>query len=305
MNLCQFAVRATALAICVLFANSCSAPAPDLANTGVSSPSGAQESSWELPTDSFVMTEVEVAVSELAEDYLVQDCMAEQGQTWQVTHVSESELAAPARSPGGLRIFDEEIAATLGYRFPPVFPAQVTAERQRLNSVELTATQEAAFAACLAAARDQLGSLTAVNLSNSIAVRTAGSWESAAADDAVTQAAERWRGCMKPEGIPDLPDAPYSADSGMPTPSMMASWGGADYDTSTSPTAAEIAVASADAACRTSSGYAHAFYQAVWKHESLLLHDDPTLADDGRRAREVYDTLLADSRAILAAHGGA
>ena len=299
-------LRSAVLLISVVALGACSRGG-DAPEVSASPPTAEQEARWALPMDSYVMNQIEVAVYGQAEDYLVKDCMATQGQSWDMAAFSESQLSAPVQSPSGLRIFDEKIAQTYGYTFPPVYPADVAAERTRLNRVTLTDAQQAAFKSCLQEARDRLGPMSAQDLSNQMSMRLQDIWTQATSDGAVATAAEQWRSCMAPQGIPDLPDAPYGHDAGMPTASQFASWGisPADSASGAAPSAAEIAAAMADAACRTSSGYTDALYQAEWRLQVKALHDDASLADDGQRARQTYDKVLADCRAVIAAHGGA
>ncbi len=294
------------LAALVLATGACSAGSPD-GGSDLPTPSAEQEARWALPLDDFVLSPVESAVLNQAEQYVSKDCMEAQGQPWQVVAVSEAQLSLPARSPSGIRIFNEQVASAYGYQFPSIYPPDIAAARAQLNSQKLTATQQSVFDGCVTKAQDQLGVLDATQLSNDIVGRDGDAWDGAIADPSVKKAAEQWRSCMAPQGIPDLPDAPYGTDGGMPTASQAAAWGQGATDSASQATAsaAEIAAAQADAACRTSSGYTHALYQAMWRLEAKALKDDPSLADDGQRARQTYDKALTDSRAVLAAHGGA
>lgn len=98
----------------------------------------------------------------------------------------------------------------------------------------------------------------------------------------IREKAKEWKACMQPVGIPDLPDSPYD----MPPPSKEKAWhpengaeengGGKPIDEkgNTMPKEADItesqlsdeekAIATKDAQCRESSGWARAVYDTRW-----------------------------------------
>jgi hypothetical protein len=109
----------------------------------------------------------------------------------------------------------------------------------------------------------------------------------------LSAAAASWRECMAPLGISDLPDRPWDAGStgGLPE-SLRDKWG---WRPTGKPSADEIATASADAACRASSGWTDTLYQQEWDTHQAFVDAHraelaPVLADhqaEAARAREI------------------
>ena len=108
----------------------------------------------------------------------------------------------------------------------------------------------------------------------------------------LSAAAASWRECMAPLGISDLPDRPWDAGSmGLPE-SLRDKWG---WRPTGKPSADEIATASADAACRASSGWTDTLYQQEWDTRQAFVDAHraelaPVLAEhqaEAARAREI------------------
>ncbi|WP_143180840.1 hypothetical protein [Buchananella hordeovulneris] len=100
-------------------------------------------------------------------------------------------------------------------------------------------------------------------------------------------AADRWRQCMAPLGIPDLPAEPWlpAMRHRMP-PSLLTRW---NWQPGGQPSADEIEVATHDANCRETSGWQAALYDAEWElHTNFITQHGhelaPRLAD--LKARE-------------------
>ena len=89
-------------------------------------------------------------------------------------------------------------------------------------------------------------------------------YDAALQDPAVLKAGKRWHECMRPQGVADLPPDPR----GMPSPSVTKRFA-LDVITEESilqgpkVSAEEIALATADAECQESSGYAQKLYDAL------------------------------------------
>lgn len=81
-------------------------------------------------------------------------------------------------------------------------------------------------------------------------------------DPEVLAAAQRWRECMAPQGIVDLPDFPWD---GYPPVSLMQRW--PDWHSGGDPFPEEIEVATFDAQCRESSGWMSTLYETQWRVE--------------------------------------
>ena len=91
---------------------------------------------------------------------------------------------------------------------------------------------------------------------------------------AVRAAAQRWRKCMAPQGITDLPEEPQMAQS-VATKFGLGQPDGDDTATDTNVSAEEIKLAVADAKCREQSGYEQLVYDLQWVGQEQILARDP------------------------------
>ena len=90
----------------------------------------------------------------------------------------------------------------------------------------------------------------------------------------VRAAAQRWRKCMAPQGIADLPEEPQMAQS-VATKFGLGQPDGDDTATDTNVSAEEIKLAVADAKCREQSGYEQLVYDLQWVGQEQILARDP------------------------------
>lgn len=90
----------------------------------------------------------------------------------------------------------------------------------------------------------------------------------------VRAAAQRWRKCMAPQGIADLPEEPQMAQS-VATKFGLGQPDGYDTATDTNVSAEEIKLAVADAKCREQSGYEQLVYDLQWVGQEQILARDP------------------------------
>ncbi len=87
---------------------------------------------------------------------------------------------------------------------------------------------------------------------------------------ALPGAVAAWRECMAPLGIVDLPNEPFEIGmAGLPD-SLRAQWA---WSPAGAPSEDEIRVASFDAACRRSSGWFDALYEAEWDLRAQFVAD--------------------------------
>lgn len=90
-------------------------------------------------------------------------------------------------------------------------------------------------------------------------------------------AASQWRTCMAPQGIVDLPQEPWrSTSTGALPESLVTRF---DYRPTGEASADEIAVATADAQCRESSGWTDLLYEATWDQEAAFVAAHQTEVD--------------------------
>ena len=114
----------------------------------------------------------------------------------------------------------------------------------------------------------------------------------------LSAAAASWRECMAPLGISDLPDQPWDAASMQLPKSLQNKW---SWEPTGTPSADEIATASADAACRASSGWTDTLYQQEW---DILQSFVDTHRSELEPILTKYQILDARAREIIA-RGGA
>jgi hypothetical protein len=162
------------------------------------------------------------------------------------------------------------------------------------------AEQGEQFFACLDEARKELPT-EAMRIDNALSGLGVRSGIDATRDPAVVAAAERWVACMQPLGFTDLPSSPYGEDGGMPTVSMAASFGeiydGKTNEQTPEQEAEEIRLATFDAECRESSGYAQALYDAEWERQTTVVAENEdalaTFLEEKaayeKQAREILD----------------
>ena len=128
-------------------------------------------------------------------------------------------------------------------------------------------------------------------------------YDAALQDPAVLKAGKRWHECMRPQGVADLPPDPR----GMPSPSVTKRFA-LDVITEESilqgpkVSAEEIALATADAECQESSGYAQKLYDAEWKrHVTAIEENSDTLKSIKKQIADYHAKVLK----VIAEHAPA
>jgi hypothetical protein len=230
---------------------------------------------YSLPIDQFGRVDSDLTAYALGT--LVKPCMAQAGFTW--------PLPGPP-SPGGKhtadfnaagrRLFDVAIATRFGYHLDPrdaPDPAAIALNQRKLTSAErsrLRGCQRTAFRKL--PPDNQISELTA-SLGSA-------AYETAKNDDGVHRAATKWRECLKPQGISDLPELPTM----MPSESLAREFGFSDGPAIGMAGPKEIRIAVADAKCRLSSGYTKQFYGVEFDKELSIVDDSRNQLEAARRA---------------------
>ncbi len=220
---------------------------------------------WVMPLDEFKW--VGVSRSNYAELVLIRPCMLDAGLPFDLPPWEERERSE-SFNDFLFKVNNEELSAKWGYRLAPSEPSQYATEWEQLDS-GLTALPEADYAifvGCREAARKELPIMDDVN--NYAASLQVAAYEEALETDSVKGAIESWQECMALLGVPDLPGSPDE----MPSPSQTAAFA---LDDPASPvTQEERDAAVADSACRRSSGYRDAMYDASWDAQVVLLEEN-------------------------------
>ena len=292
-------------------------PGGQVASTGSSAAGGVgaevtkDQSHWTLPTDPYYGGQISALTSQ-AEETVVKNCMVKAGfSDYRVRMDASAPAPANLAGDGISVLFNETTAKQFGYRRAP--------DPRDLLEVETEASGGDLFNGKSNEFFDQLDICNlegqAVVAGVSVDEFKASHQESAGSADAVQEnpasigsqlnrlavdlnspelsaAAASWRECMAPLGISDLPDRPWDAGSmGLPE-SLRDKWG---WRPTGKPSADEIATASADAACRASSGWTDTLYQQEWDTRQAFVDAHraelaPVLAEHqakAARAREI------------------
>ncbi|MCR1983147.1 hypothetical protein NSA53_12965 [Cellulosimicrobium cellulans] len=233
-----------------------------------------------------------------AEHVLVEACMRGSGFDYRRPPI---DIAARSESLsiGGRNLFNVVVAAKWGYSGAPDPNGEI------IRAAEAAATawtpeEDAQYLTCLDGAREEFPP-SGMRINNALSGFGLSAWTGAVMEPKVVAAAERWVGCVRSLGFTDLPSSPYSEDGGMPTESMADAYGeiadGRMNEQTPEQEAEEIRLATFDAECRESSGYAQALYDAEWDRQMTVVEENEdalaTLLEEKtafeKQAREILD----------------
>jgi hypothetical protein len=234
-----------------------------------------------------------VVLSDYAENLLVQPCMKNAGFAWPVPAVDPNAPPSATLNDAGRRLFNVDVAARFGYHRAPSNQPNA-GQIGELNTRSLAARESASLKRCSGQARRRLPRPNA----RLVFSLSSAAYEAAQADAGVIKRATKWHACMAPRGVSDLPAAPTE----MPSPSLGRRFGldAGPGGRSSGPTPDEIGLATADARCRESSGYAQAFYAAERDRQLKLIG---TNQDALSRVKDVYSQHASQVRAVIARSG--
>lgn len=249
---------------------------------------------WVMPLDAYFVSEVDLKKEAYLHALYSQECLSDQGFHHEVPAL---EFAA-SESTVVRNWFDETVASEFGYHSPisssPSDEAWVEYTQRPISDDELAVLDQ-----CV---HDVVDNPDVPKWTPKL-LNYAGTFGSAAItgaseDPQVAAAAERWRTCMKPIGIEDLPSSP----NGMPTDSMRQRYGWADTAADSAPplTPDEIADAVEDAKCQESSGYSESIYDAEWERQVSLLEENyESFVSVGEDIKEVRQE-ISERMALMA-----
>jgi hypothetical protein len=286
-------VRAAALVATVLVALSgCSFLAADTSAAKPTLPEKNLEA-WVLPLDQYTVTDTVLSEGQYAENLLIQPCMEKAGFSWNVPARDPAAGQGPSWNAAGRRLFTADLAKKWGYHLAPAITS-IAESTFATEANHIDAQEQAVFNDCLAEARKKLPStMPFLNAASGLGV--AGSAD-AANEPEVRSAAGKWRACMLPLGISDLPTSPQE----MPSASLASEFGLAGQDQPESvPTAREREVAVADLNCRTTSGYRQLSYDAEWERQLPVLQKN---ADELNRIASAIADYEHAALAVIASH---
>jgi hypothetical protein len=237
--------------------------------------------SFTTPLDSYVVSAID---NEYARNIVYVQCMATHGYSMPLEN-PHNFLAPANNSEGGVE-FTVSLAQHYGYHTGPVRGGP-----SMPLGTSLTGNKAKASIGCGKTAQQKIGE--DIQLDNWVRGLASGADDATLADPVYKAAVARWRRCMLPLGLPDLPSDPNQ----MPSPSQHRRFftGG---DVATSPT--EIRQAVFDARCRETSGYAVTYYRTEIKHQWALM--DQNVVKLGQ-ALDAKNRATANIRRILQQHG--
>lgn len=271
-------------AVATLVACDTEAPTPTAA------PAGRDVERWVLPLDEYMPPSP--ANYDYARNLLVQACLKEEGIEYAVAPVDITADGPETANRYGRRLFDEELARRYGYHPAPTdrFDRELA---QRVADQRFPADVQALVDQCRQESYAELPQAP-VSLAESLA------FSLNVADEPELEAAiGRWQVCMSAAGYPDVATSPMD----MPPPTLAESWGLNSRNPSVQdPSAEELAMAQADAACRSESGYSSRLYDAEWDRAFELARQHQVELDAEKAASaEMAETI----RQIVARLGDA
>lgn len=231
---------------------------------------------WVMPTDSYLPNEETAETVEYAHLLMDTECLTEAGYP----------LSPPFRDPStswesetwntvGTRLFTKAIASKYGYHLAPSAEANET-QWDAFYQTPLSDSAKGALATCRESRDVQIPDILGTR--NQLVMLLTAAEEEARQAEEVVEAASKWRQCMAPLGVADLPERP----SGLPTDSQRSDFDLNDGDLTAAPSATEIAQATFDAECRDTSGYGRALYNATFDANAKVLEENLSAFENSR-----------------------
>jgi hypothetical protein len=231
------------------------------------------QAKWTMPTDPYYGSEL----NSLQQHFLsiaTDRCMRDNGypdfgESWD----SNAPLPETLAGDGISQIFNEDLAAKYGYHEAPdaryLIRDEIIASGDNGLHEDETPEFNAQWEKCRGNAQSKLEEVTkredlrefeSSNSDSAIGTQLNRMGADHSVEPLVSKAGA-WRECMEPLGIVDLPMSPWETSGRLPE-SLYSRW---NWDSWGTPSADEISVASHDAACRRSSGWFDALYEAEWR----------------------------------------
>lgn len=247
---------------------------------------------WAMPLDRYVI--VSFGKRDYAEDLLVAKCLSGRGIDWPVPWQDVDQYRGDAQSQTP-RPLSGAAASERGYHGQAEDEFSTYLWHRFVAASALPKSQQATEDACLAQVRATRLSTAAVSGRNQVAstraVELAGlAYTRALRDPRVTDAAARWRSCLAPAAAEARVGALPADPSGMPSIGVRQLFG-TDV-ASGRVTSAEKRLATADAACQTSSGYRRALYTAEYRLQSRVTADDARILAAATADQPAFDRRL-------------
>ena len=242
---------------------------------------------WVNPLDSYVP--MKSVASDYAEVLLNAKCMTAAGYDWQVPWRDLKGDNGPSWNSVDRRLFNVSLASKYGYHDGPPERSSTNPEWEAFAHKKISPAEDAALTRCIEHDRKRLPTLDGATANLAMGYIGA-AIDNAIQDGGVLTAMKKWKACMTPVGIVDLPDSPLR----MPTESIRTRFGIDLSESASTGTASaeEITIAVADAACQDSSGFSKAFYNAEWDASVVLYKENADALAVAREAIEQHDAAV-------------
>ena len=269
----QVAKRVTAVAVALVVAGVVVAGLPSTRPWALPDTPDRDRASWSMPLDQYVG--VGAIASGYAQELMIERCRTDEGGDGSTVPWRDVAAATTSAERQPVRAFDLADARERGYHVLPTADAGEDAWRAFVLR-PVSAAESIARDRCLDRLYSEHPELLSGDLGtgtgtvSDIAIRLSdAAFRDARDDDAVLDTVPACLECLQPVAAAgwELPPTP----AGMPTDAMAGAF--ASSDPTTPVTEAELDVATADAACRESSGYLDALYDAEWEHQLTVPHD--------------------------------
>lgn len=249
---------------------------------------GQDEAHWLLPLDAYYHP-LSVPRRDFAYSRVFSPCMLERGFDLGSMPPPSYPYEGVTVNDTGRQLFNLAVAERYGYAGPPQTPPPQTAPDilARLDTDE----GQAATNSCAEMTQQVVPPAPSSELLSSLG---AAAYSSAKESDAVQSAANRWRACMAPLGVPDLPSGPESMQSDTQRERFEPERGN---DGTAGPD--EVREAVVDAECRRSSGWSTALYQEEWDRQRALLEENEDALERLRAANAEHAALIEQALAGL------
>ncbi|WP_350257936.1 hypothetical protein [Scrofimicrobium sp. R131] len=245
---------------------------------------------WILPTDPYF--DLRTFDYQIEHDlWEVRDCMKDAGFDYRV-HIDNTRPAPETEQPtgNGRQLFDEEIAAKYGYQLAPdprmINPVQpdedVPGYQEKWDECYGQSVVE----------RHKVPEPTQVERDLQKGYQALFRYSGVPQLD---EAAARWRECMAPLGIVDLPASPWIPGA-RPPESLVEAW---NWGSGEPASADQIRVAVFDAKCRESSGWFDELYDYEWQIADSFVKAHQKDLDAMKRGR---DARVAELNEFIVAH---
>jgi hypothetical protein len=226
-------------------------------------------SAWALPLNPYLPPAWDPV--SYAENILTKRCMDGTQYTWDLAAETLDPPIGESWNSVHRKLFTPALAARYGYSNSDVVIVSEAerAARRRAFETPFDPAGRADLDRCTAAARKELKTTKSPY---DLAQRVQFTDESRSDKRRVDAAAKRWKTCMQPLGIPNVPNSPKDM-----SPSVFLSRAERGPLDSPEPPvigAREKEVATHDATCQQTSGYAQASYDAEWNAELRALNEN-------------------------------